>query len=595
MKKPVPFLWRYVPWHVLLLIVSLSTLGIFSSLTLRRTYMDRITSELTARSRLAGAIIGDALGKKDYDRIESVCDSLGSIMPGRFTVILPDGLVVGDSDESPAQMENHAGRPEIIHAITDGVGRSIRFSNTVKLNMLYVAVPYAPDGTVVAVVRSSLPLTQLTDTLHALYRRITLVLICVIIGAAVIALIISHSIRRPIKQLIEGSQHLSRGELDYRMHISDPHELMMLGRAMNSMAADLEKLISTMQEQQQEMKSVLTGMSEALIAINQQGQISRFNDAAGALFSISPEDATGKNLEEVIRNMDLLRFVKSIRENRGADQHEAIIKIPEDRFLQARGSILPCLLNKSEQILLVLNDITRMKRLENVRKEFVANVSHELKTPITAIAAAVDTLQSGAVNDAKNSKRFLTIIAKQTERLHNIVEDLLQISRFESTAHEQEIEQSLTVQPVLPIIKEAVSICRSAAAKKQITIEIRCTSDTTAVLHPPSLEQALVNLIDNAVKYSPNNSNILIVCESDAGHTTITVTDFGEGISAEHQERIFERFYRVDKSRSREQGGTGLGLAIVKHAVLMQKGSIRVKSALSKGSSFTITLPGKRV
>ncbi len=591
MKKSISFLWRYLPWHVLLLLVSLTTLGIYASLTLRSIYLDGITDNLTARSRLVGSIIYTDLIRRDFDRIESVCDSLGSILPGRFTIILPDGLVVGDSDESPSNMENHANRPEIIDAIEKGSGMSIRFSHTLKLSMVYVAVPQMANGDIIAIIRSSLPLTKLTATLNALYLQLTLVLICVILGAGLISYFISNLISRPISALIEGSRHFSKGALDYRIHISDPKELMVLGRAMNTMASELEKKITSIDEQQREMKSVLTGMSEALIAIEPEGQIIRFNKAAAILFETSEEAAVGKNLEEIVRNMDLLRFISAIRRNPYDDHHEAVISFSGDRFLQARGSILTGGKHHDSQILLVLSDITRLKRLENVRKEFVANVSHELKTPITAISAAVDTLIGGAVNDKKNSARFLSIISQQTARLYDIVKDLLQVSRLENFSND--VEQELETKPLLPFINEAIAISSPKAEKKGISLKIHCDAEITAMLHPPSLEKALINLLDNAIKYSHQDGKVIISCRSESDYTTITVTDFGEGIPSEHQERIFERFYRVDKSRSRKKGGTGLGLAIVKHAVLAQGGSVSVDSSPSKGSSFTISLRQK--
>lgn len=591
MKKPVPFLWRYLPWQLLLLIAALTTVGVYSSFTLRHTYMDRITQELTVRSRLVSAIVLDDLKEHRYAAIQSSLDSLGTVMSGRFTVILPDGRVVGDSRESPQKMENHSDRPEIIAALRDGIGISTRFSNTLKLSMVYVALPCRIQGSATAVIRSALPLTRLTDALHALYRRLVMVLAGVILGSGLIAFIISNIIKKPITGLIEGFGRFSRGDLDYRIHISDPQEFMQLGRAMNSMAAELKKIISSMKEQQQEINTVLAGMSEALITVDKEGRIVRFNPAAAALLETGPAAAEGRTLAEVIRNMDLMRFIHSIREDAEADEQETVIRFAGDRFLQARGRVLPGVRDGAAQTLLVLTDITRIKRLEKIRREFVANVSHELKTPITAISAAVDTLADGALSDSKNSERFLAMIAKHTERLHAIVEDLLQLSRLENISQIQETTNALEPLPVEPVIQEAVSLCRTAAARKQITLEMQCAAAVSARMHAPSLEQALVNLIDNAIKYSPEGSTVVITCKENADGAVISVSDAGEGIPREHQERIFERFYRVDKSRSREQGGTGLGLAIVKHAVLAQGGTVRVESEPFKGSVFTITLP----
>lgn len=601
MKKPVSFLWRYLPWHLLLIISSLTVLTVFASITLKNIYMERIIEGLTTRSQLLFPVVQPHLKSGDFARVQTICDSLGSIVPGRFTVITADGTVVGDSDEHPSQMENHADRPEITEALHKGIGTSTRFSRTLKISMLYVAASFEQADIQPVVIRCSLPLTALTSTLNNLYQRFAIVLILVILGAALITFLISKRIRRPIAALIDGSERFSRGELDHRMHISDPLELLNLGRAMNSMAAQLKDRIATMNRQQREMKSVLSGMSEALIAVGPDGKIVRFNPAAGALFGISPEQAIHRTLQEVVRNMDLLRFVEDIRSADRSADHESVIHMDSDRFLQVRGSMLAIekeqavspdstdAAAENDWILLVLNDITRIKRLETVRKDFVANVSHELKTPITAISAAAETLISGAVDDRKNGGRFLQIIRKHTIRLHNLVEDLLQISRLEDPS--RTVKQALDAQPLAAVAREAVSVCKPAAQDKQITLTLVADDDISAPVHTPTLEQALINLIDNAIKYSPAKTEVTVSITSRHGRACITVQDQGEGIPAEHQSRIFERFYRIDKSRSREQGGTGLGLAIVKHAVSVLNGEIAVESTPGQGSRFTITLP----
>jgi len=589
MKKPVPIIWKYMPWHILLIILALSLLTGFAYITLKQTYINKTTESLKSKSTIIGFMIKPALQKGNLEQIQTACDSLGKILPGRITVILANGRVVGDSDENPLLMENHAARPEVLEALKTGLGISTRFSSTLKISMHYVAVSVKTNDVNIAVIRSSLPLTTLSSTLNRLLGRIGIALIIIIILATLITLAISNTIKKPLTALIEGANNFSRGNFDKKIYISDPLEFNQLGKAMNNMAEELKGRIETMDAGQQEMENILSGMSEALIVLDMQEKIIRFNQAASNYFNIDSAHSVGRPLPEVVRNMDILRFVEKIRLNKDTEDQEIVIRVENKKYFLTSGRIIEFKDQKDSWILLVFNDITRMQKLETIRKEFVANVSHELKTPITAISASVETLIEGAINDTKMAGRFLQIIRSHSARLLSLVEDLLQISRLEETG--QTLKADLVYLSLAPVLEKAAALCTADADRKQSRINLDCSQDVKADILPAVLEQAVVNLIDNAVKYSPSGSIINIRCLQKEAEICIEVSDNGPGIEGDHINRIFERFYRVDKSRSREQGGTGLGLAIVKHAVLTLGGNVGVESSPAKGSCFTIKLP----
>ena len=323
---------------------------------------------------------------------------------------------------------------------------------------------------------------------------------------------------------------------------------------------------ATVIRQRSEQQAVLTSMVEGVLALDNDERIIHLNRAAADLFHVIPEDVEGRRIQEVLRKADLQRFVERTLASRSPVEGEVVLPGAEgDRFLQAHGTLLQDGEGKGIGVLIVLNDVTRLHRLENVRRDFVANVSHELKTPITGIKGSVETLMDGAVERPEDAARFLKIIAKQADRLNAIIDDLLDLSRIEQGETEKAME--LISSPIRPVLQAAVHACEIKAREKSIELVLSCAPDIFADINPPLLEQAVINLVDNAVKYSDAGGTVWIEGSSDGRQTQIQVRDQGCGIDREHLPRLFERFYRVDKARSRRAGGTGLGLSIVKHIV----------------------------
>jgi len=589
MQKGKKFLWQYYPFYLLIILLSLIAISWYATGAIRRLYLDRTAADLEARSRLVGILFTDDLARKDRERIQSQCQTLGQELAIRFTVVLPSGTVIGDSGELPENMENHADRPEIHDALAGKVGQTVRFSTTLKQDMMYVAVPVTNHDDIIAVVRSSLSVAVLSKTLTALYHRMIIAGFVIAMSAAVVSIILSRRLKKPVEELKEGALRFGQGDLTHRLHISDPEEFMILGDSLNHMAAELNKRIHTITSQRNELESILSSMTEAVLVVDTEEKIIRCNLAASHLFGVNPENTKNKSIQEIIRNIQLLKFIRETLSSQDTGEREITLHEEEDRFLQAHGTVL---LDYDKQIigvLVVLNDITRIKRLENIRKDFVANVSHELKTPITAIKASVETLKDGAVGKARDAGRFLDIITNHAERLNAIIEDLLNLSRIEQEAEKRQI--ILSKSNIREVLQEAISVCQNKASERKIHIELECDQTLSGRINPPLLEEAVINLIDNAIKYSKVGSRVRIEGFQENDEVVIRIQDWGTGIPQEYLPRIFERFYRVDKARNRNLGGTGLGLAIVKHILNAHNGRVSVKSTPRKGSIFSLYLP----
>jgi two-component system phosphate regulon sensor histidine kinase PhoR len=403
---------------------------------------------------------------------------------------------------------------------------------------------------------------------------------------AAITLFISRQISRPIQAMVAGADRFASGDFSQEIPLTGPHEIMDLAGALNRMARDLDQQIHTVVSQRNKLEAVFDSMVEGILTINHKERITALNGAAARLLETTVEkQALGHTILEVVRNSAFKRFIQDSLEADEPLEGELTLTHSQlgDRFIQAHSVQIKE--EEQKQILVVLHDVTRLKELENLRRDFVANVSHELRTPITAIQGFAETLLDGAMEEPDNLRNFLKIIEKQSNRLRSIIEDLLTLSRIE----EKNRAITLTVTPLHDVLSSAIEVCRPRAAEKDIDLILDCPTALGATINAPLLELAMVNIIDNAVKYS-GTTRVDIGAAANKGHIAITVADLGEGIPRQHQHRLFERFYRVDKARSRKQGGTGLGLAIAKHIVLSHNGDVSLLSSPGKGTTFTIRL-----
>jgi two-component system phosphate regulon sensor histidine kinase PhoR len=591
MKKRKKLVWRLFPSYLLITLLSLIAVSWYATSSLRKFYIEQTATDLKARAHLLEQQIGQYLEPLSPEAVDALCKEAGKMASTRITVILPSGVVIGDSREEPRHMDNHATRPEIAQALKGETGKSIRRSETLQQQMMYVAIALRKSEEAMAVVRTSLPVTSIFDELADIRIKISIGGLLIAIIAAAISLIISRQYSRPLVRLKQGADRFARGELDHRLMPPDSEELAALADAMNQMARQLDNRIKTIENQRHELETVLSSMVESLLAVDGKERIISLNRAAARWFGTDIQNVQGRSIQEVIRDLTLQKFVANALENRERMQRDITVFHNGERVLNVQSSPLLDTNRKRKGTLIIFNDVTQLRRLENLRRDFVANVSHEIKTPLTAIKGFVETLHQGSVDNPEETVRFLGIVRKHVDRLNSIIEDLLSLSRIEQENEARAIK--FEIRKIREVFTTALQICRSKAEKKQIEINQSCPDKLKAKFDPSLLEQAVVNLLDNAIKYSDSGSMIFLEAVRSNGSIRIRITDQGMGIAKKHLPRLFERFYRVDKARSRKLGGTGLGLAIVKHIAQAHGGRIAVESKLGEGSTFTLELPAE--
>lgn len=581
-------LFYFFPALLAITLISLLTVSWLATKTIRRLYQMQAAEELESAAKLIRIQVEDRFLEFPPGALDSLAKRMHQTIPMRITFIAPDGVVLGDSHHDPVFMENHADRPEIKQAIFSGMGVCTRFSPSLKQRMFYVALPLErPDG-IAGIVRVAIPADVTDKTLRTIYANVALAGLIIALSAAFFMFLLVKRISNSMLKLQQGATRFAKGDLDHPLVLTDYQELSGVAEALNRMARQLNDRIEAITQQRNELEAVLSSMVEGVLAIDLNERVLKINRAGAAFLHATQEAIQGRSLQEVVLIPDFQRFVRKILEDQTGAEAE-IATERGSRFLSVHGTPLRDAENREIGVLVVFNDITSLRRLENLRKEFAANVSHELRTPLTSIKGFVETLREGAVESGEDAHRFLDIIAAQIDRLNAIIEDLLRLSSLEKEIEGNNVRlQSANLRDV---IDRATDGCRSKAAEKDISIECEAPEEIPALIHPTLLEQALLNLLDNAITYSPPHNMIHVGVQTGGDEITLYVRDHGIGIPAEHLPRIFERFYRVDKTRSRKSGGTGLGLAIVKHIALAHRGRVSVESESGKGSVFRIHLP----
>ena len=582
-------LWQLYPSFLLIILISVVGVGWYGSQSLRKFHLKQVAKDLKSRAHLIEKQISTNLANRNFREIDDLSKQIGAASSTRITVILPNGEVVADSDEAPGRMKNHANRPEFQEALKQGSGSSVRFSETLGKRMMYLAIPIREqDDGILAVVRTSVPVTAIDEALKNIYKKLFWAGVIIAVCAAAISLAISKKISRPVEQMTEVAKHFASGKLDLRLPLPNAVELAELAKALNEMARQLSVKIETITEERGQIQAILSSMIEGVLAVDSAGHIVSINKAAAELLGIDATGSHRRSVEEVVRNPQLQQYIKNILETKQPTETDCFVLNDGGRFLQLYGSGLTDNKGNRSGAVLVLHDITRTRQLEKVRRDFVANVSHELKTPVTSIKGFVETLLDGALNEPEQAQRFLKIIAKHSDRLNAIIEDLLSLSRLEEDSEKRRLSFEKT--SLRPTLASAIEFAKVKADQKRVTIELFCDKEITVKINAALIEQAVLNLIDNAIKYSQENSKIQINALRTGNEVLITVSDRGCGIEKDHLDRIFERFYVVDKGRSRKLGGTGLGLSIVKHIAQVHGGYVKVESKSGSGSVFTIYL-----
>ncbi len=582
-------LWQLYPTYLLITLAVLSAVGWYSLNSLRDFHYNRITVDLEVRARLIERLVAENLSAENISSLDTLSKEVGKSAVMRVTLIDPAGLVLGDSHEDPARMDNHAGRPEIKIALSGNVGKSTRYSHTINEKLIYLAVPVFKKGKVSGIVRTSLPITFIDDALRSIEIKIAWAGLVIALLAALISLVVSRRISRPLEGMKRAAEEFAHGDLTRKISATDSFEISGLADALNKMAHQLDWRIRSVTEERNEREAILFSMIEGVFAVDAAERFISMNQAAADLIGVDPKKSKRKHIQAVVRNNDLQKFVKKALNSSEVVETDFVMGGVRERHLQARGAVLKDASDNNIGAVIVLNDVTRLRQLENMRRDFVANVSHEIKTPITSIKGFVETLLAGAINNPEDASRFLEIIARQVDRLNAIIDDLLSLSRLEHDSGRFAI--TLEKNGLKGVLQSSIEACQDRATKHNATIELNCDASLQAKINPQLLEQAVINLVDNAIKYSGSEKRVRVSAEPQGNEIVILVRDWGFGIGKEHLPRLFERFYRVDKARSRDLGGTGLGLAIVKHIAQVHQGHVRAESVLGKGSVFSIHLP----
>ncbi len=596
MRRPRLF-WRIFATYLVIVLLCTAAVGFYAVRSVRDFYVDHTERELQARAALVREQILPAIVADTPAQLEALVQRLGESSGTRLTLIAVDrpgasrGEVLADSDSDPLDMESHATRPEVRAALEGLPGRAIRYSRTLGQEMMYVAVPVTEEGRLTTVVRAAVPLTRVNNALASLYGSIAVSAIVVALIAALIGLYVSRRISGQMRAIKVGAERLAAGDFAHKLSVPRVEEFASVAESINQMAAELDDKLRRLTHERNEREAVLASMVEGVLAVDIDERVIAVNAAAARLLDTDPAAAEGKAIQEVVRNPDLQHVVAQTLDGHRPVEADIVMRVgAEERNLQANGTLLHGDDDGDDVgAVVVLNDVTRLKRLEAVRRDFVANVSHELKTPVTSIKGFAETLEDGALDDPAAARRFVRIIAGQADRLNSIIEDLLALSTLEQSGDSPLLQ--LEEADLCDVVAVALEVCGPKAEAKSIALREDCAGRLLARVSPPLLEQAVVNLIDNAVKYSAEGSTVVVRLEERGDEVVVSVTDEGQGVAREHLPRLFERFYRVDKARSRDLGGTGLGLAIVKHVAQIHGGRVSVDSEVGRGSTFRIHLP----
>jgi two-component system, OmpR family, phosphate regulon sensor histidine kinase PhoR len=575
--------------------IGMAVMGLYVTRALETSLKVHLTASMARDAQLLhDAIVPYMIRGTPVGAVQELAHKYGTMLgpEARVTVIAVDGTVVADSGldlGEVRQLSNQGDWPEVRAALAGGIGSDLRRAQHDHGEMLYVAIPLADATQVSGVLRIALPLTAVNQAATSVHQTVALGALLAFAVVLAVGLFLSRRVTRPVTEIQSIARWMAEGDFAQRVPISGAGEIAELGRTLNLMAERLSDKIQDLEGERTKVAAILDSMVEGVIAIDQRGRMVLMNHAARRIFDLGRESVEGRPLLEIVRHKEILDLAVSGKrlDVDGAPRREIDVGPPVDRTLDVQVSAI-ALAPSGQGILLVLHDVTELRRLERVRTEFVANVSHELRTPLTSIRGYLETLLDGALEEPANARRFLEIAHTHAERLSRLVDDLLQLSDIEMG--------KLVLKPTLvslhEVAAEVVTFFEKQAAQKSLSVVNNVPHDIRLQADWDRLTQIFVNLVDNAVKYTPERGGITLGAEYGVpGFVHVWVVDTGIGIPSIDLPRITERFYRVDKARSRELGGTGLGLAIVKHLVQAHGGELWLESELGKGTTVHFSLP----
>ena len=572
-----------------LVILSLLAGEIYLRPAIEANLLERIRADLFARVALV-ARDAEKLDTLDRAAWDALADELATRAHARVTFIDPTGIVIGDSEVALGaleRVENHRERPEVAAALAGGSLSSMRFSATIQKRLMYAASPMSLPGGRRGVARLAVPIDEVDASVAAVRHIMWGAVVVALLVELVVSTTVSQVISRAMSRMTDVARRMAGGDLTARLRPTGRDELAELGRAMDLMATNLAATLTALRGERDLLGLILESMREGVLVLDQDGRMLLVNPALRATLGI-PADAEGRAALELIRNAELPSILARAQAGSGPISGEIETTGPRPRRLLVHAAPLPMVNGKHQGLLAVFVDVTETRRLETLRKDFVANVSHELRTPITAVRSAVDTLRLTLDGDPGASERFVDIIDRNAQRLGSLVEDLLDLSRIESKDYRPEAKPV----PLRTVADQALTLLRARIEEKKLDVGNEIEGELPpARADRRAVEQVFTNLLDNAVKYCPAGARVRLRAQQTERGLRVEIADTGPGIEPRHLPRLFERFYRVDSGRSRDMGGTGLGLSIVKHLIETMGGAIGVDSTPGRGSTFWFTLP----
>ncbi len=578
MRIAIPF--------VILIVAATAGLALYLSHYFREAYLETLETRLLADLRVVGDLLPaqlaeDVSGSNDLD---AAARHYSSLLGARLTFIAADGAVLGESDHDRATMESHLYRPEIQQALDRGSGSSIRYSVTARTEIIYVAFALEEAAAPVRIARLALPLAEVQAELARLNRTILSTAVIAATLAVALALLIASRTTSPVRHLTAMAQQVAAGNLDARLLPTTQDEVGQLTCAFNIMAENLQDKLNALTTEQSRSSSILDHMADGVLVIDVDGVVQMLNPAAAGIFDIAPEAALGCAFSALVRHHRLIELWLRCQRTQQEQQEAVEIDHGKGTFLQV--IITPQQTPSAPGYIVIVQDLTRIRRLETIRRDFISNVSHELRTPLASLSALVETLQDGALEDPTMAQRFLNHMERELATMTQIVEELLELSRIESNRAPFFMQST----PIATLIAVPVDRMLPQVRRAGLTLAVELPDALApALADAERIQQVLTNLLHNAIKFTPSGGTITVSAHGEADKVIIAVRDTGVGIAEEELSRIFERFYKADRARS--SGGTGLGLAIAKHIIQAHRGQIWVESVEGRGSTFYFSLP----
>jgi two-component system phosphate regulon sensor histidine kinase PhoR len=571
---------RFFVFYTVVFLLALLFVEFYITSAVRGSYTDNLRQNLSIQIDL----ISKSMPFDEPD-VDALCRQLKKDTGARVTVIGNDGKVIGDSDVESALMDNHLHRPEIEQSHLFGAGMAIRHSDTLKYDLLYVAKKISQADSSKGFIRLAVPLKEVDQAVNLLRIKIILVVVSVFFATSLVTIGQTEHLRRLLRQITDFSKSLSRGEIDKRLYLKNAGEFNEIAENITAMSVRLQDMIARNEEERNRLNVILKSLPDALFIIDARGNIILSSSSAKEFFGDVP--MTGMQFIEAVRSSEIAELIDHVRKTRLPGMTEVRIEAPAEKYLAVRVSPLFYRENELSGFVAVFHDMTQIEKLEQVRKDFVANVSHEIKTPITAIKGFADTLLDGAIDDKENAARFILTIKSNSERINSLVDDLMTISKIELGV----IRVDKAMIDIEDVFRSVTELVKDRADAKNLSLSISNRLRIREVNADKNrLIQILTNLVDNAIKFT-ESGGVTFGIDQDDGKTFLFVEDTGIGVPQKHLARLGERFYRVDPARSRKMGGTGLGLAIVKHLVKAHGWQIRIESREGKGTKIIIMIP----